>query len=64
MFGGNEAVVMSGVFVEEGEVDQGLVNNIGRWYKPWFFRHVMTALDTGEGSRTVSSCIYYIHYYT
>jgi delta24-sterol reductase len=48
MFNLNEAVIMTGEFLEENQVDKTKLNNIGRWYKPWFYKHVRTFLDRGE----------------
>lgn len=33
--------------VSEKEVDENLVNQISRWYKPWFFTHVEKKLRFG-----------------
>ena len=48
MLGKEEGVIMTGNFVNENEVEYDLLNSIGLWYKPWFYLHVMTALDTGR----------------
>ena len=37
-FGPSEYVIMLGYFTKEAE--PALVNRIGRWYKPWFYRYV------------------------
>ena len=29
------------------DVDENLINHIGRWYKPWFFTHVESKLKRG-----------------
>ena len=43
------AVIMSGDFADEGEARRsGKINRIGRWWKPWFYRHVETFLS-GDG---------------
>ncbi|KAJ8918729.1 hypothetical protein NQ315_015049 [Exocentrus adspersus] len=44
----DEAVVMTGVQTDEPEEDK--INCIGRWYKPWFFRHVESFLKTKKQS--------------
>ena len=41
------AVIMRGTFTNDIESD-GSVNAIGRWYKPWFYRHVQTYLKNGQ----------------
>ncbi|XP_043941436.1 delta(24)-sterol reductase [Protopterus annectens] len=38
----DEAVIMTGVLCDEAE--PGLVNSIGNYYKPWFFKHVESYL--------------------
>jgi len=48
MFNLNEAVIMTGQFVEQSEVDKNKINRLGRWFKPWFYQHVQTFLDKGE----------------
>eukprot|EP00980_Cylindrotheca_fusiformis_P031512 scaffold26474_cov152-Cylindrotheca_fusiformis.AAC.1 len=41
----NTAVVMSGDFVDVKDIPKGSIkNHIGRWYKPWFYKHVETML--------------------
>ena len=42
------AVIMSGTFVEECDVEWDKVNRLGRWYKPWFYHHVETFLEKGS----------------
>jgi delta24-sterol reductase len=39
------AVIMRGTFTDSLGGD-GPLNAIGRWYKPWFYKHVQTHLDT------------------
>jgi len=48
MFNLNEAVIMTGQFVQQDQVEQNKVNRLGSWYKPWFYQHVRTFLDKGE----------------
>ena len=36
---------MSGVFVDKCDEPDKL-NNFGRWYKPWFYKHVETFLKS------------------
>jgi len=36
---------MSGVFVDTCD-EPGKLNNFGRWYKPWFYKHVETFLSS------------------
>lgn len=46
----NSAVVMLGSMVNEVDEEVGDFNAIGKWYKPWFFKHVESFL-TGEKDR-------------
>jgi len=43
-----QMVVMPSEFVDASEVEAGKLNKIGRWYKPWFFRHVESFLIKNE----------------
>jgi delta24-sterol reductase len=36
----NQAVVMSGDFVDASEVKRGTANRLSLWWKPWFYKHV------------------------
>ena len=48
MYSLNEGVIMSGNFVDHCP-DGRKLNRIGRWFKPWFHRHVETFLtDPGK----------------
>lgn len=44
----NQAVIMTGEFVEEEKVEQSKINRIGLWFKPWFYKHVQTFIKKGE----------------
>jgi len=44
----NQAVIMTGEFVEEEEVEHNKINRIGLWFKPWFYKHVQTFIKKGE----------------
>ena len=46
-FSRDTAVIMTGTFVEEADVEWDKVNSLGRWYKPWFYQHVETFLTSG-----------------
>ena len=48
MYNANEAVIMTGEFVEEEEVEADRINRMGRWYKPWFYKHVESFIKLGE----------------
>jgi delta24-sterol reductase len=41
-------VVMACDFVDVKDVPANQINRIGRWYKPWFYKHVETFLERGE----------------
>ncbi|MGR8941327.1 MAG: FAD-binding oxidoreductase [Gammaproteobacteria bacterium] len=41
VYGSDQAVIMVGRFVDAMGSD-GSLNAIGRWYKPWFYKHVQT----------------------
>ncbi|XP_018326951.2 delta(24)-sterol reductase [Agrilus planipennis] len=43
LFGPDRAVVMTGNFTDKPEPDK--INCIGKWYKPWFFKHVEKKLN-------------------
>ena len=45
MYSNSKAVIMTGVFVEEDEVEQDKINRMGRWYKPWFYKYVETFIE-------------------
>lgn len=38
MFNNDEGVLMTGNFTDDVEISK--INPIGKWYKPWFFKHV------------------------
>ncbi|ETV64314.1 hypothetical protein, variant 1 [Aphanomyces astaci] len=46
MFNLDKGVVMTGTMVAHAESTK--LNEIGRWYKPWFFKHVEAKFDTPE----------------
>lgn len=56
-FSRTEAVVMTGNMVDVFE--PGKLNKIGRWYKPWFFKHVEKFLERGEGIEYIPLRDYY-----
>ncbi len=43
----DSAVIMRGNFTNDIESD-GTLNAIGRWYKPWFYKHVQTFLNNSQ----------------
>ncbi|KAJ3639800.1 hypothetical protein Zmor_003137 [Zophobas morio] len=46
VYGKDDAVVMTGV--QTDDVDNRKVNAIGKWYKPWFFKHVEAILKKNK----------------
>lgn len=52
-FSKDTAVVMTGTFVEEKEVEKDKINKMGLWYKPWFYQHVRSFLDQGPTTEYV-----------
>ena len=48
VYGQERAVVMTGKQVDSCAPDK--LNEIGRWFKPWFFKHVETFFDYGGES--------------
>ena len=44
----DRSVVMTGEMVDKSEVDSSKLNAIGWWFKPWFYKHVETALQSDE----------------
>merc|ERR1719150_654145 len=52
-----KAVVMTGNLVDSCE--PGKLNEIGTWYKPWFFKHVQTFFDLGQRTEYIPLRHYY-----
>ncbi|GJQ68037.1 hypothetical protein Trydic_g10670 [Trypoxylus dichotomus] len=46
MYGKNKAVLMTGNMTDDVEEDK--LNAIGKWYKPWFFKHVESILNANR----------------
>ena len=38
MFTKDKAVIMTGTFVDESEVEKSKINRLGLWYKQWFYK--------------------------
>lgn len=54
IFSEHKAVVMSGRFADVTTPQQkAKVNPVARWYKPWFFKHVESFLDSGENDEFI-----------
>ena len=48
VFSSQSGVIMAGEFTDKPVMD-GAINAINRWYKPWFYMHVKSFLDAGQG---------------
>jgi delta24-sterol reductase len=59
----DSAVIMCGRLADEAPPD-GVVNPIGHWYKPWFYRHARTFLDTGADGIEYVPLRHYFHRHT
>ncbi|KAL7641541.1 UNVERIFIED_CONTAM: hypothetical protein RMT77_007414 [Armadillidium vulgare] len=57
MFTYNAGVVMTGNMCNS--VEEGKLNEIGKWYKPWFFKHVESYLKSGRGVEYIPIRDYY-----
>jgi delta24-sterol reductase len=44
VYGRDQSVIMVGRFADTVGPD-GSLNSVGRWYKPWFYKHVQTYLE-------------------
>merc|ERR1712050_227331 len=55
----NEAVIMTGTFVEEYEVESNKVNNMGLWYKPWFYHYVEKFIQKGPTTEYVPTLAFH-----
>ncbi|XP_055295777.1 delta(24)-sterol reductase-like [Sitodiplosis mosellana] len=49
----DEAVMITAVMVADHEVDHRKINEIGKWYKPWFFKYAENILRTVPKGQTV-----------
>lgn len=61
MFSKHEGVLVYGDFSELPK--SSTPNRIGRWYKPWFYKHVQSFLEKGKATEYVPLRQYY-HRYT
>ncbi|XP_023348946.1 delta(24)-sterol reductase [Eurytemora carolleeae] len=57
VFSKSNAVVMTGDLVDSCQ--PGKLNEIGRWFKPWFFKHVESFLETGSAVEYIPLRDYY-----
>ncbi|THU73271.1 hypothetical protein C4D60_Mb04t21030 [Musa balbisiana] len=55
-----EAVHMTGRYASKEEAKKGnVINNVGWWFKPWFYQHAQTALKKGEFVEYIPTREYY-----
>lgn len=59
----HQGVVMIGNLADEPGAD-GPVNPIGRWYKPWFYKHVEAILNGGKDVVEYIPLRHYLHRHT
>ena len=59
----DSAVIMRGNFTNDIGSD-GIVNAIGLWYKPWFYKHVQTFLKNGHANVEYIPLRHYYHRHT
>ncbi|ESN93679.1 hypothetical protein HELRODRAFT_88371 [Helobdella robusta] len=57
VFSPNDAVIMTGTLTDSLGHDQ--LNEIGRYYKPWFYKHVETLLNNGPKVECIPLRQYY-----
>uniref|UniRef100_A0A0D9XJD7 Delta(24)-sterol reductase n=1 Tax=Leersia perrieri TaxID=77586 RepID=A0A0D9XJD7_9ORYZ len=57
----SEGVMMTGVYAskEEAKKKGNKINNVGWWFKPWFYQHAQTALKKGEFTEYIPTREYY-----
>ncbi|MCH9686855.1 MAG: FAD-binding protein [Deltaproteobacteria bacterium] len=54
VFSKEQAVVMSGDFATPTTPQQrAKINPVGRWYKPWYFKHIESFLERGDGEEYI-----------
>jgi delta24-sterol reductase len=58
-FSDTEYIVMEGEFADKPAAD-GVVNHLGSWYKPWFFKHCESKLRGGRGEKNTEQTVEYI----
>ncbi|MEI6333018.1 MAG: FAD-binding protein [Methylococcaceae bacterium] len=59
----DSAVIMRGNFTDSIGID-GSFNALGRWYKPWFYKHVETYLKKGQAGIEYIPLRHYYHRHT
>lgn len=55
----DEAVIQAAEFVDWDDSMSKIYNPIGKYWKPWYYKHVETALKIGSFSEVMPVCDYY-----
>ncbi|KAJ6690014.1 hypothetical protein OIU85_006314 [Salix viminalis] len=61
IYNSTEGVMMTGRYAskEEAKKKGNVINNVGWWFKPWFYQHAQTALKKGEFVEYIPTREYY-----
>lgn len=59
MFSRDRGVILTGDFADSNE---GMINPVDRWYKPWFYKHAESFLDRGSATELIPLIDYYRRY--
>ncbi|KAK2159843.1 hypothetical protein LSH36_145g06026 [Paralvinella palmiformis] len=62
VFSKDEAIIMTGIMTDDVEEDK--INAIGKYYKPWFFKHVQSHLGRKQASVEYIPLRQYYHRHT
>lgn len=62
VFSKDEAVIMTGIMTDDAEEDK--INAIGKYYKPWFFKHVQSYLGRKDANVEYIPLRHYYHRHT
>jgi len=58
-FSKDKAVIMTGTFVDEDQIETDKINNMGLWYKPWFYQYVELFLMKGPMTEYVPTLAFH-----
>ena len=64
MYSRDQMVVMPARFADASEVESAKLNPIGRWHKPWFYKHVEKKLKNNETTVEYIPLRHYFHRHT
>ncbi|KAK9676484.1 hypothetical protein RND81_11G080000 [Saponaria officinalis] len=61
VYNSSEGVMMTGRYASTKEAKKkgNVINNVGWWFKPWFYQHAQTALKKGEFVEYIPTREYY-----